>query len=871
MKRLKFLKIRLSSIFSLGLMLLSCCLVVVIHPVLASDRSPASLPLTPATGEPGPQPLSEAVRLVTAGKQHYDAGQFREAAQLWQRSAQLYQSQGDGLQQALSLSYLALAYQELGDWPPAQQAIASSLKLLRQTAAREPSKTLVEAQVLNTQGGLQLALGQSETALETWKTAEQLYLRAKDIPGQLGSRINQAQALQSLGKYRLARRLLEQVRQQLKGQPPSALKLAGFQNLGTVWQATGDLESSQAVLQESLAIARHLNLPAEVSATLLNLANSARALKDSGTALQLYQQATESAPTLTARLQAQVNHLSLLIETEQETAARALVSQIQTQFNPLPISRSGIYIRVNWAIQAMRGRGHWPAWQTLSPQMIGAELAMAVRQAQQLQDSRAESLALGHLGALYEQMQQWREAENLTQKALVLALKVDARDIAYRWHWQLGRIQARRGDRKAAIAAYSEAIRLLKGLQRELVAMSPDLQVSFKEAVEPVYRELVGLLVQADSFNQQDLQQARQTIEGLQRAEIENFIRSACLEVQLDEVGKVDSGAAIFYPIILLDRLTVIFALPGQPLQVHTIQQPKQKIEATLEQFLGSLNPLVSDQERLSLSQQLYDWLIRPAEPSLVANQIKTLVFVLDGSLRNIPIAALHDGQGYLLEKYGVAITPSLQLLGPQAAPAKQNFQALIGALTEPRHGFPALPGVTVETETISRQMVSTVLLNQNFTETDLRHDLQADESSIVHLATHGQFSSNLDKTFILTWDQQLSIDALRELLLSRVANNRPIDLLVLSACQTAEGDQRAALGLAGMAVRSGARSTLGSLWAVNDQSTTELMVRFYRFLIQNHLSKAEALRRSQLELLQHSEYQHPYYWAPFVLIGNWL
>jgi CHAT domain-containing protein len=142
----------------------------------------------------------------------------------------------------------------------------------------------------------------------------------------------------------------------------------------------------------------------------------------------------------------------------------------------------------------------------------------------------------------------------------------------------------------------------------------------------------------------------------------------------------------------------------------------------------------------------------------------------------------------------------------------------------------------------------------------------------VIHLATHGQFSSKAEETFLLTWDGRIKVKDLDRLVRSRERENtNPIELLVLSACQTAAGDNRAALGLAGLAVRSGARSTLATLWSVRDQSTAEFMAEFYRELTQTDVSKAEALRQAQLALLKKPKYEHPFYWAPFVLVGNWL
>jgi len=143
---------------------------------------------------------------------------------------------------------------------------------------------------------------------------------------------------------------------------------------------------------------------------------------------------------------------------------------------------------------------------------------------------------------------------------------------------------------------------------------------------------------------------------------------------------------------------------------------------------------------------------------------------------------------------------------------------------------------------------------------------------NVVHLATHGQFSSDADKTFILTWDDRIKVKQLSAILRDRdSAEATPLELLVLSACQTASGDKRAALGLAGVAVRSGARSTLATLWSVSDEAASTLMPRFYQELTVPGTTKAQALQRAQLSLLKDPRFQLPLYWAPFVLVGNWL
>ncbi|NEQ42043.1 MAG: CHAT domain-containing protein [Leptolyngbya sp. SIOISBB] len=169
-------------------------------------------------------------------------------------------------------------------------------------------------------------------------------------------------------------------------------------------------------------------------------------------------------------------------------------------------------------------------------------------------------------------------------------------------------------------------------------------------------------------------------------------------------------------------------------------------------------------------------------------------------------------------------------------------------------------------------------MLDQDFTRTNIRSALEQSYYPIVHLATHGQFSSRAEETFILTWpseganDYRINVNELQDLLQGRdLTGQEAIELLVLSACQTADGDDRAALGLAGVAFRAGARSTIATLWPVSDEATAAFMEQFYQQLNDVNVTKGEALRRAQEFLRQSNEYSHPFFWAPYTLIGNWL
>ncbi len=388
-------------------------------------------------------------------------------------------------------------------------------------------------------------------------------------------------------------------------------------------------------------------------------------------------------------------------------------------------------------------------------------------------------------------------------------------------------------------------------------------------------RQALATLLRHQAPSQEQLRRAIELIVDLQQAALdaqlpEEHLPEAPVTGPTQAVTELDPSAAIVYPIVLPDRLAVIAAIPDQPLSYHAIDLPQSEVIATLRQFRQSLHPAYPNTLRLQVSQQIYDWLIRPIQPRLDRAQIKTLVFTLDTPLRDLPMAALYDGQHYLIERYGIALVPGLDLL-PATPFANLNAIRLLAAgLSEARQGFPALPAVMTELAAITATLPAHTLVNAEFTETALVTTLQSWPATIVHIASHAQASSNPEATFILTWDDKIRALNFRKLLQTEIRESTIIELLVLSACQTAGGDQGAALGLGGLAMRSGVRSVVATLWSVNDQSTAALMARLYQELAQHRLTRGSALRQAQLSLLQSGLYQHPYYWAPFVLLGDW-
>jgi CHAT domain-containing protein/predicted negative regulator of RcsB-dependent stress response len=807
--------------------------------------------------------------LIQIGQQQYQSGQYAKAIATWQKALDIYTKQGDRLNQSVTLDNLALAYQQLGNWKEANQAIAKSLEILQSS----PKELSLLAHSLNIQGNIQLAQGNAQEALTTWKKATEIYEQLGDKDSTIRSKINQSQALRALGLYPQARENSKQIQADLENFPDTSLKAASLLNLGEALRLSGDFQGAEDQLKKSLALAKKLDNAPIIADALLSLGNNAYNLKDIPKAIAYYQQLANLNVSATPKIQAQLNQIQLQIEAKQIDSSRQLAKDIQTQIQNLPTSRTSVYARVNFTQSLLK----------LNPTSRDREaaaqiLATAAQQAKEINDPRAESYAIGYMGELYEQNQQFAEAQGLTERALVLAQTNNASDIAYRWQWQLGRVLKSKGENKQAIAAYSEAVNTLASIRGDLVSSSSDVQFSFRESVEPVYRQLVALLLtpeQGKEVSQENLTEARQVIESLQLAELDNFFKEACLTGKSTQIDEVDRQAAVVYPIILPDSIEVVISLPDKDrtLLHKTTRISQTDLESLLSQLRQKLSRTALESDTKASSKKVYDLLIsKDIEAKLKEKDIKTLAFVLDGSLRNLPMSVLYDGQHYLIEKYNLALTPGLQLLDPRPL-KRQKLEVFTGGVSKKTQNFNALPNVERELQQIASVVSNQPpLLNEEFTSQAIQNQISKIPYRVVHLATHGQFSSDIEDTYVLTWNNRLDVKQIGEILQTRDQDIRiPIELLVLSACKTAKGDNRAALGLAGIAVRSGARSTIASLWSVEDRATATFMESFYKELAKTGTTKADALRNAQISLLKKPAFTHPFYWSPFVLIGNWL
>jgi len=489
-------------------------------------------------------------------------------------------------------------------------------------------------------------------------------------------------------------------------------------------------------------------------------------------------------------------------------------------------------------------------------------------------DGRSESYALGYTGGLYEDEGRHEEALAYSRQAAFLAQANDVPEALYLWQWQIARALRGLGDMDGAIVAYRQSIGTLNQIKGNLVAGSTD---TFRERVGPVFFELADLLLERSATLEdpaqveRNLLAVRETIEEVKVAEVQEYFRDACMvgAGSAEVVESVASDAAIVYPILFPDRTELLVTLPSG-LKQYTSHVRREELTREVRDFRKEIERYDGQEDYLNHGRRLYGWLLEPVVADLEAEGVHTIVMVPDGPLRTIPMSALYDGEQFMIERFAFATTPGLTLTSPQPL-SRENVEMLASGLTESVQGFPALPSVATELESIGSRFPSRVYKDADFQVAQVEDEIARGEYSIVHIATHGQFDSDHTRSFLLTYDDKLTMDDLQATIGARRYQEEPVELLVLSACQTAAGDDRAALGLAGVAIQAGARSAVATLWFISDESTAQMISEFYRLLEETSVSKAEALRVAQVQLLSDPRYRHPSYWAPFLLIGNWL
>lgn len=529
-------------------------------------------------------------------------------------------------------------------------------------------------------------------------------------------------------------------------------------------------------------------------------------------------------------------------------------------------------------------------------------LEESVEIGKQIKDFRIQSFALGKLGHLYEyraekdySILETRSQKNI-EKALQLTMKArilssqdqQNKDSLYLWEWQSARLYHKLNQFEAERKAYEAAINTLKKIRLELIASNTELRFDFQESVEPVYKDFTKILLafaqnlEEGSFLQsQILSTANETLNELRLAELQNFFGGDCnfplfSEDSISEL--IDENTATVRSVVFQNRSYLIASFFNKNNFLYTLDISFEDLQRQIRDLREILSNTSNrhKQDFQPPAEKLYKTLF-PDEltQQLENNQIDTLVFIGDALLRQIPMAALFDGQQYLIEKYAIASTPSLEVTVPKKSMRLTKKPALLIALENTEVGT-ELPLSVVERDTLQSVFEqSTTMPNEQykFTIQGIASALEDQDYSIVHIATHGKFDFDPELSFLLTEDSKLAMPRFEEMMRQVNTDQSRIDILVLTGCETAVGGPRSSLGLAGIALQSGVSSAIASLWPIADaESNILLMKEFYEHYLHGE-TKAKSLQQAQIKLIhgENSTYERPYYWSPFILVGNWL
>ncbi len=838
-----------------------------------------------------------ANQLVQQGIDRYQAVDFRGAIERWQKALNIYQQNKNRANAAIVQENLARTYQQLGQ---PEQAIRHWNQVV--AYYHQVGNLQFLGRSLTEQAQAYSSLGQPKQAIAllcspdkdgncSRGSALQIARATSDITGEVAARGSLGDVTRLMGDYESAIKNLELSRELAKKLKNPAINLSVLNSLGNAKVSLARVKYRQA----SSAVQRGDSLEAEK--------RRFQAQHEDALALSYLQESIEIARSqkdVQSEMRSLLVMIPLYYRKNANAQAASSLQQATYLLESLPDSRARVYATIDLVRLLQPVPKVTFTTKCLTPSVLPlAEslLNQAVAVAERLQDSRAESFALGELGHTYECSQKYSQALKMTNRAIFAAQQdLKAQDSLYLWEWQTGRIQKAQGKTGETISAYKQSIETLESIRRDILTANRDIQFDFRDTIEPIYRDLVALLLSVEqpvqtankslSFKQSkdNFRFILKTIDSLKLAELQNYFGNDCILTLVPQEldNRKDATTAFFNTIILEDKTAVILSLPNGQKKLSWISIKRQELVNKINEFRRGLERFRDDYDT-ALAQEVYDWLIRPFVKDL--HGIETLVFIQDGILQSVPMAALYDGEKkqFLIQQYAIATTPSIYLTDTRSL-NRQDFRVLaLGvsqATTVDGKTFPPLPNVAEEITEVTQKIKGKKLLDNEFTISRLKTELSQAVYSIIHVATHGEFGSEPQDTFIVTGNnEKLSFKELDRQIRSVTRNQQLLELLTLTACKTAVGDERSTLGLAGVAVQAGAKSVLASLWAINDASTVQIVTDFYAKLFDGSLevqrdrnvTKAQALHAAQTALIEGKQYSHPYYWSGFILIGNWL
>ena len=742
-------------------------------------------------------------------------------------------------------------------------------------AATSPADLLQQGQYFYQRGEFVQAITQWKTALAKTQPKSRQHFNTL---------IRLARAYQKVSNnYTTAYATLQQALSIAKQRGIPAWEVLARSYLGDLLLVMQQPDAARTQLETHLPLARTLGDSLILANFLNNFGNVFSVDQDYASALSVYQEVIEIAiriDNIALLIQALSNKAQAFLKLDNVVDGKTSIEKAFALVSQLPDSYDKAFSLLNLGQLALRIPNNSPSsinHQTSISNFLFPIFTQVLRLAKQYQNKRLLSYANGFLGQLYERQQRYTQALQSTSKAIFFAQSIP--ELLYFWEWQQGHILQTQQNLAGATKAYQRALTYLQPIHTELIIGQRNAYEIFYERIRPVYYSLADVLLQIAATTSSPrkkaklLSQARDTVEKLKTAELQNYFQDECVAptptTTLDDY--ITPHTAVFYPILLPERAELLLSL-HDGIHQTVIPVDYKVFKDTVVKFSRNVQSTIEG-SFINQAKLLYQWLIAPQRAKLAAYNINTLVIVPDSLLQTIPMAALYDANDktFLIEHFALATTPGLTLTEPRRL-SRKNMSILLSGLSKSVQGFPPLPNVIKEVNTIDNFFKnSTVLIDQAFSVNSINLAMQKKPYEIIHISSHGQFVRNHKDSFLLTYDDKLTMERLENLFKLGELRTEKVELLTLSACQTAVGDERAALGLAGVAIKAGARSALASLWFVDDSATSQLIAQFYQQLQNPTLSKAQALQNAQKKLAAQWKFRHPAYWAPFLLIGNWL
>ena len=803
----------------------------------------------------------------------YDKGDFTRVRGLLQQAVELSTKNfGPEHPNTLMLRHnLALAYSRLGDYAKAKELYEQALEIQERFLGPEHPVTLT---LRNNLANAYIKLGDYAKAKDLYKQTLKVQERVlgPEHPDTLTSRNNLANAYNELGDYANAKELFEEVLKAqeriLGSEHPVTLTIRS--NLAGVYSSLGDHAKAKDLLEQELKVQERVLGP-EHPDTLRsrnNLANAYNELGDHAKALEIY---------------------SLVLIGQNKTLGL---------YHPLTAT-----IAMNLAVN-LQATGQLES--AIFYARLAVEAAQRQRHSQKSLERELQASFLATVEDRYQLLAAWLIEAGRPEEALEVMrlLKQDELSEMIRGTAE-GKTEAQAAPADPLQARLEElgaqlveADATLEELHNKEKADSPvpdktraeTKLANARQAFQSFMDQLPGLLARPDRANPYQ-EAARRNLQELQTL-----------------TRTLGPAAVIIHTLSARDALHLFLTTPDR-----LVLRSSPTGRETMKKKVAALQPLLRSPglDPRPLAQEIHDLVLGPLADDLAG--AKTLMFSVDGALRYIPLAALYDGPKWLAEKYAVVMfaEAARDKLKPQI---NLEVQAAALGLTEAKDGLAALPAVKEEVHDVVKLkgqktgvLPGVIFLDNKFNYSTLSASLK-EGRQVLHLASHFVFQPAApNQSYLLLGDGNrltlADINRNQDLPFSRV------DLMTLSACDTAtglaRGNGREVEGLAALAQKRGASTVLATLWPIADASTGWLMAAFYRLRYEEKLSKAEALRRAQLNLMQgrltakegqtatrdakvasisplvtekaapaqrwtEKYYAHPYYWAPFILMGNW-